>query len=65
MRISSAYAVALLVGCGGATVEPDAGRDHRPEPFEPTAATLAYCEGRDGAAIEARITELLGELTLE
>lgn len=42
---------------------PDGGRDYVPEPFEPSAATRAYCEGDDDA-IEARITELLAQLTL-
>jgi beta-glucosidase len=40
------------------------GSRHRPEPFEPTAATRAYCGDRDNTAIEARITGLLGDLTL-
>ncbi len=41
---------------------PDAGRTYVPEAFEPTEATRAYCQGDDDA-IEARITELLAELT--
>ncbi|MCZ7680776.1 MAG: glycoside hydrolase family 3 C-terminal domain-containing protein [Sandaracinaceae bacterium] len=43
---------------------PDAGRTYVPEAFEPTEATRAYCQGDDDA-IEARITELLAELTPE
>lgn len=70
------WVVALLVAVGcddgsdadaGLDAEPagaDAGpRDYIPEPFEPTEATRAYCAGDDDA-IEARITALLGELTL-
>jgi len=71
------WAVALLVaaGCDGGGGGEDAGldagppgvdagpRDYTPEPFDPTDATRAYCQGDDDA-IEARITELLGELTL-
>ncbi len=41
---------------------PDA-RVYVPDPFEPTDATRAYCQG-DADAIEARITELLGQLTI-
>lgn len=52
-----AIAPAALAACGG-----DAG--YQPEPFEPTPATIAYC-GADDAAVEARITELLGQLTLQ
>lgn len=63
-------ACALVIGCdgpspamdGGPDGGADGGRVYEPEPFEPTAATLAYCP-RDGAAVEARITALLAELT--
>ncbi|MCB9592567.1 MAG: glycoside hydrolase family 3 C-terminal domain-containing protein [Sandaracinaceae bacterium] len=41
----------------------DAARDYVPEPFEPTAETRAYCAGDDDA-IEARITTLLGQLSV-
>ncbi|UJR85721.1 beta-glucosidase [Sandaracinus amylolyticus] len=44
---------------------PDAFRDYRAEPFEPTDATRAYCGDRDDAAIEARITEILSTLTVD
>lgn len=64
--------VAALCGCGGTPPgDPgDAGVDSGPrtyvaEPFEPTDATRAYCGARDDAAIEARITELLSELTVD
>jgi beta-glucosidase len=66
-----------LAACGGDDdVPPDAGppadapvdapRNYVPEPFDPTPATMAYCaaQGRDDAAIEARITGWLAELTL-
>lgn len=53
----------------------DAGRDAPPRPdaaitwtstpFTPTADTIAYCQGRDDAAIEARITDLLSQMTLD
>ncbi len=49
-------------GVPDAGVPVDAARDYVPEPFEPTAATRAYCAG-DDEAIEARITALLGELS--
>lgn len=56
----------LLIGCDGPEVASDAGADggrqYVPEPFAPTAETIAYCPG-DDAAIEARITELLARLT--
>lgn len=42
----------------------DGGRPHVVRAFAPTEATRAYCAGRDDAAIEARITEMLGTLTL-
>jgi len=42
----------------------DAGPPHEPRPFTPTPETIAYCQGRDDAAIEARITTMLGELSL-
>lgn len=61
-----AAAAVAAVGCGGSGGGgggEDAGPRHVPEPFEPTAATEAYCGG-DAAAVEARITELLGQLTL-
>jgi hypothetical protein len=50
--------IAGLVACSGSG-------GHQPEPFEPTAATRAYCGERENAAIEARITTLLGELRLD
>lgn len=59
----------LLLGCPSAApgdAGPDAAdapRTYVPEPFAPTAETIAYCGARDDAAIEARITELLAELT--
>ncbi|MEI8254848.1 MAG: glycoside hydrolase family 3 N-terminal domain-containing protein [Deltaproteobacteria bacterium] len=37
---------------------------HVPTSFTPTAATRAYCGSRDDGAIEARITMLLGTLSL-
>jgi beta-glucosidase len=48
----------------GTDAAPDGGAPHVPDPFEPTAATIAYCGERDDAAIEARITTMLSELTL-
>ncbi len=60
-----------LFGCPGGET-PDAGsldagtdapRDYVPEPFTPTPETIAYCAGHDDAAIEARITTLLAQLT--
>jgi beta-glucosidase len=53
-------------GDAGAAV-PDAPREYRAAPFEPTAATRAYCATAPGSpdadAIEARITEALSALT--
>lgn len=43
---------------------PDGGRTYVPDPFTPTPDTIAYCQGHDDAAIEARITALLAELSL-
>ncbi|MEZ4405280.1 MAG: glycoside hydrolase family 3 N-terminal domain-containing protein [Polyangiales bacterium] len=43
----------------------DAGRGYVPEPFVATDATRAYCQGRDSAAVEARITEALGALAVD
>lgn len=69
-----------LVGCGGASEPPDsdaapevldaaAPHDARsyagPVPFEPTDETRAYCVGADDDVVEARITELLAQLTPE
>jgi beta-glucosidase len=63
-----------LVGCPGQE-NPDGGldaaidtgsaapRNYVPEPFEPTPETIAYCQGHDDAAIEARITALLAQMT--
>ena len=34
-------------------------------PFTPTPSTIAYCQGHDDVAIEARITTLLSQLTLD
>ncbi len=42
----------------------DAAPEYAPEPFEPTEATRAWCPGDDDA-VEARITELLGELSTD
>lgn len=72
MRRSLFLLVALpLLGCpsnetpdgGTSDAGSDAPRDYVPEPFEPTPETIAYCQGHDDAAIEARITELLAQLT--
>lgn len=52
--------VLVAVGCGD-NIE-SAG--YQPEPFAPTAATIAYC-GDGDAAIEERITDLLRQLTLQ
>jgi beta-glucosidase len=43
----------------------DAARDYVPEPFVPTEATRAYCPRptEEADAIEARITELLAQMT--
>ena len=49
---------------GDGSVPIDMRRDYTPEPFEPTDATRAYCPAGDVEAIEARITEILGELTV-
>ncbi len=70
-----------LAGCPSPSSEPDdagpsdAGHDAPPRidaaiswtspPFTPTADTIAYCVGHDDAAIEAHITELLSQLTLD
>ncbi len=43
---------------------PDSGPPHEPRPFTPTPETIAYCGDRDDAAIEARITALLGDMSL-
>lgn len=51
-----------LCACDG-PAPVDAARDYVPEPFEPTAATRAYCRGDDDA-IEARITGLLAALSV-
>ncbi len=69
-RLSLAL-IALLAACEAAPVAPgdagppprDAGPRHEPRPFAPTDATRAYCPGDDDA-IEARITEILRELSL-
>ncbi len=62
-----------LLGCGApadpdagaeAGPEADAGAPHTPRPFTPTEATRAYCPGDDDA-IEARITAILRELSVE
>lgn len=75
MRRSLLILIAVtLLGCpdtaspdGGLDAASDAGSDaprtYVPEPFEPTPETIAYCQGHDDAAIEARITELLAQLT--
>jgi beta-glucosidase len=64
-RIFSLVVLALL-GCDGPGTAFDAGADggrqYEPEPFTPSAETIAYCPG-DDAAIEARITALLAALT--
>jgi len=65
-----AFALVLMACSGDDAVGPtvDAGADahmaHMPLPFAPTAATRAYCGARDDDAIEARITTLLGQLSL-
>ena len=78
MRASRSLALSLVLALAACDQPPaassdagtDAGpRDYRAEPFEPTAATRAYCDaaarGEDDDAIEARITELLSELTVD
>lgn len=67
-----AAVLALLVACEDrptASLDAGAPRDapdaYVPAPFAPTAATRAYCQGRDDVRVEARITELLGALSLE
>ncbi len=66
VRWIAIMALAFAIGCDGPVVPSDAGtdagREYVPEPFAPTAATMAYCEG-DDSAIEERITTLLRELT--
>ena len=70
--------VALALGAwgceGGGDVSGDAGvdappgdlgRGYSPEPFAPTEATRAYCQGRDSASVESRITAALGALTVD
>src|SRR6185312_1048054 len=79
LALPLALALALS-GCPSPTPDPDAaptdaGRDAPPRvdaaitwtspPFTPTADTIAYCVGHDDAAIEARITALLSQLTLD
>jgi beta-glucosidase len=65
----------LVASCGDDATPPgadggardagsDAGAPHVPDPFTPTPATIAYCGAADDAAIEERITTLLGELTV-
>ena len=49
---------------GADAADDDAGPPHEPRPFSPTPETTAYCAGRDDAAIEARITEMLRALSL-
>ncbi|MCB9622359.1 MAG: glycoside hydrolase family 3 C-terminal domain-containing protein [Sandaracinus sp.] len=71
------WCVSALLACGGddggvtdaaldgpfdASGASDA-RTYVPEPFEPTASTRAYCGREDADAIEARITELLAQMT--
>lgn len=56
---------ASAVDAGQDAPRPDAAVIWTAEPFTPTADTVAYCQGHDDAAIEARITELLSQLTLE
>lgn len=76
-RLSSCVLVLALVlaSCGDDAAPPatdagasdagsDAGAPHVPDPFTPTPATMAYCGEADDAAIEERITMLLGELTV-
>lgn len=58
-------ALLLAAACDGAPAVDggvDGGRTYVPEPFEPTAQTRAFCQGDDDA-IEARITDLLAELS--
>lgn len=63
-----ALVAAILTACGPPDPLPDAAVDggprHTPAPFTPTDATRAYCPGDDDA-IEARITALLGALTVQ
>jgi beta-glucosidase len=49
----------------GSSDASDAARDYVPEPFAPTEATRAYCPRptEEADAIEARITELLAQMT--
>jgi beta-glucosidase len=81
VRALAAIAIVLSASCGGPVVGSDAATDAAGEagsdagtdaailwpatPFTPTPATIAYCQGRDDAAIEARITELLSQLSLD
>ncbi len=74
--IARVLSLSLVLGCSGPSTggdagtdggsdtdaAADAGRDYTPEAFAPTDATTAYCQG-DDAAIEARITTLLAQLT--
>ncbi|HEY5951792.1 MAG TPA: glycoside hydrolase family 3 protein, partial [Kofleriaceae bacterium] len=55
------HVVSIALACAAC----DGGSHYKPEPFEPTADTRAYCGDRNDDAIEARITKLLGELTLD
>lgn len=77
---SLAFLAVVLVACsdpappavdggndGGvdAPARPDAAITWTAAPFAPTPDTIAYCQGHDDAAIEAHITELLSQLTLD
>ncbi len=79
VRSLASLTLVLSIACTGPAPEADAaiddaGRDATRSdaailwtsaPFTPTAATMAYCQGHDDGAIEARITELLSQLTLD
>jgi len=83
MRAWAGLALVALAACGDDTTTLDASPDapdahsdagaldagppHRPRPFDPTDATLAYCPRPEdeARAIEARITEMLSALSVE
>lgn len=81
VRSLAVLPILLVLGaCTGAPPAPDASADDagtdvptRPDasiswtsaPFTPSADTIAYCQGQDDAAIEAQITLLLSQLTLD
>ncbi len=78
MRRLAIWLALALLGCAPAAAAsdagpdatldaplPDGGRTYVPDPFAPTPDTIAYCQGHDDATIEARITALLAELSLD